>query len=165
MAASELWHGVVERLGWGGRGISHAADGRLILLAAPLALIAGEEVEAQLDWKARHAEGVVTRWLTEDPRRIGPGCPYALHCGGCSLWGAPPDLRGELKREMAADLFRRMLPGAVDWAWLPAPVDALRQRIQLHWDGAHLGYYAWRTHDLVAVEQCPIDRKSTRLNS
>jgi 23S rRNA (uracil1939-C5)-methyltransferase len=146
----------IERLGWGGKGIARSEDGRLILLDAPLAIVPGEEVEAELVWQARHAEGIVTRWLSEDPQRVPPGCPYALRCGGCSLWGVPPGLCGELKRQMAADLLRRMLPGAPEWQWLPAPPDALRQRIQLHWDGTALGYHAQRSHDLVPVEQCPI---------
>jgi 23S rRNA (uracil1939-C5)-methyltransferase len=153
---SEVWQGRVERLGWGGKGIARSADGRLILLTAPLAMLPGEEVEAELTWHARHAEGVVKRWVMEDKRRVEPRCPYALRCGGCSLWGVTPALRGELKREMAADLLRRMLPGAPEWQWLPAPPDALRQRIQLHWDGNALGYHAWRSHELVPVAQCPI---------
>jgi 23S rRNA (uracil1939-C5)-methyltransferase len=184
----ELWRGTVERLGWGGKGLSRSSDGRLILLTAPLALLPGEEVEAELVWHARHAEGVVLRWIVEHERRvpvraeqcsaqsaaneeggrsIAPPlleqgtrvpvmCPYAWHCGGCSLWGVLPQVRGELKRQMAADLLRRMLPGGPDSQWLPAPPDALRQRIQLHWDGQALGYHAQRSHALVAVECCPI---------
>ncbi len=132
------------------------ADGRLILLQAPLALVPGEEVEAEVVWRARHGDGLVTRWLQEDERRIAPACPYTTRCGGCSLWGVDHRLRGELKHAMAADLLRRMLPGAPDWDWLPAPADALRERIQLHWNGEHLGYHAYHSHALVPVAACPI---------
>jgi 23S rRNA (uracil1939-C5)-methyltransferase len=155
-ASPELWQGTVERLGWGGHGLARAADGRLILLRAPLALVPGEAVEARVVWKARHGEGDVTRWLTADPRRVPPACSVARECGGCSLWGVDAELRGELKREMAADLLRRMLPGAPEWDWLPAPPQARRSRIQLHWDGARLGYHARGTNDLVPVDACPL---------
>jgi 23S rRNA (uracil1939-C5)-methyltransferase len=152
----ELWRGVIERLGWGGHGLARAADGRMVLLRAPLALVPGEEVEALVEWKARHGEGEVLRWLRGDERRVPPACPYAQRCGGCSLWGVDAGLRGELKRAMAADLLHRMLPGAPEWEWLAAPPEARRSRIQLHWDGSQLGYFARGTHELIAVDCCPI---------
>ena len=51
---TEIWKGTVDRLAWGGKGIGQEADGRLVLLESPLALFPGEQVEATLQWKARH---------------------------------------------------------------------------------------------------------------
>jgi 23S rRNA (uracil1939-C5)-methyltransferase len=107
MPSPELWRGTVERLGWGGQGLARAADGRLILLSAPLALVPGEEVEAQVNWRARHGEGEVTRWLQADPRRL----PDVLPHPGYPLLGVDETLAAVLKRGMAEDLLRRMLPG------------------------------------------------------
>ena len=129
-------------------------DGRLLLLEAPLALFPGEGVEAQVIWKARHGEGRVSRWLTRDPRRTPADCPVAEACGGCELWEAGGHAP-ELKREMAADLLRRQLGEGVPWTWHPAPEAARRHRIQLHWDGAALGYFRRHSHDLVPVLACP----------
>jgi len=58
--------GKVERLAWGGLGVGREADGRLVLLSAPMALFPGEEVEAEVRWKARHGEGDVL----EHTRRV-----------------------------------------------------------------------------------------------
>lgn len=151
---TEGWRGPVERLAWGGRGVGRAEDGRLILLEAPLALFPGEVVEAEVLWKPRHGEGRVIRWLARDARRQPAACPAAESCGGCELWEAGSHA-SELKRQMVADLFRRQLGEAQPWAWHPAPPEARRHRIQLHWDGSDLGYFRRHSHTLVPVRSCP----------
>ena len=143
----------MERLAWGGKGVAHGTDGRLLLLEAPLALFPGETVEATVHWKPRHGEGRVTRWITRDPRRVPAACPVAEACGGCELWEAG-NHGPELKRQMVEDLFHRQL-GGVDWTWRPAPPEARRHRIQLHWDGTALGYFRRNSHALVPVSACP----------
>lgn len=150
-----IWRGPIERLAWGGKGVGRDGEGRLLLLEAPLALFPGEVVEASVLWKARHGEGRVTRWLTRDPRRQLSACPVAGTCGGCELWEAGRHAPA-LKREMVADLLRRQLGEGVPWTWVPAPEEARRHRIQLHWDGAELGYFQRHSHTLVPVQACPV---------
>nr|WP_320133880.1 hypothetical protein [uncultured Holophaga sp.] len=149
----------IERLAWGGKGLARAEDGRLIILEAPLALFPGEEVEAEIRWKARHGEGRVTGWVRPSPQRVAPECPVAESCGGCSLWGAG-GATSDLKQEMVADLFRRQLPESTVWRWIPAPAWVRRHRIQLHWDGSALGFHARRSHRLVPVKACPAAAES-----
>jgi len=151
----EPWQGTVERLAWGGKGVGRLADGRIVLLQAPLALFPGEAVYATVRQRARHAEGEVTEWVSRDPRRVPAACPVALQCGGCSLWESG-DSAGELKRLMVADLLHRQLPGGHAWDWLPAPPEASRHRIQLHWDGAKLGFHTYHSHAIVKIDGCPL---------
>jgi 23S rRNA (uracil1939-C5)-methyltransferase len=153
-SAGEPWQGKIERLSWGGLGLAHSEDGRLILLRAPLALFPGEEVQAEVRWKARHGEGSVKAWVTRDPRRVPALCPVAERCGGCDLWEAGP-AAADLKRLMVEDLFRRALPEAPAWTWVPAPGDARRHRIQLHWDGRILGFHRRGSVQIVEVAACP----------
>ncbi len=153
-ARTEGWRGSIERLAWGGKGVGRAEDGRLLLLEAPLALFPGEVVEAEVIWKARHGEGRVTRWITRDPRRAAAECAVADLCGGCELWEAGRH-GPEFKRQMVADLLRRQLGEDQPWTWHPAPEGARRHRIQLHWDGASLGYFRRHSHALVPVTTCP----------
>ncbi len=134
--------------------MGRSKDGRLLLLEAPLALFPGELVEAEVIWKARHGEGRVLRWITRDPRRTQSVCSVAGACGGCELWEAG-SYANELKRQMTADLLRRQLGEGVSWSWHPAPEAARRHRIQLHWDGAALGYFQPHSHTLVPVSACP----------
>lgn len=144
----------VERLAWGGLGLARDGEGRLILLRAPLALFPGEVVRARVVMKPRHGEGDVVAWLQSSPERVPPACSVAERCGGCELWGAG-DAAPELKRAMVADLLQRQLPEGTDWTWHPAPSAAKRHRIQLHWDGGHLGFHRRKSHSVVAVEACP----------
>jgi len=157
----EAWTGKIERLAWGGAGLAHAADGRLLLLRAPLALFPGEAVEATVHWKARHGEGEVKAWTARDPRRVPAACPVAEACGGCDLWEAGEAV-GDLKRLMVEDLLHRALPDAPAWTWHPAPPEARRHRIQLHWDGKRLGFHKRRSHQLVEVVDCPAAAASLR---
>jgi 23S rRNA (uracil1939-C5)-methyltransferase len=133
--------------------VGRSEDGRLLLLEAPLALFPGEVVEAGVIWKARHGEGRVTRWITRDPRRAQAACPVAETCGGCELWEAGRHA-SDLKHLMVTDLLRRQLGEDVPWTWHPAPAEARRHRIQLHWDGAALGYFRRHSHALVPVSAC-----------
>jgi 23S rRNA (uracil1939-C5)-methyltransferase len=55
---------------------------------------------------------------------------------------------------MVEDLFRRMLPNQ-PWKWLSAPEDALRHRIQLHWDGKNLGFHQRKRNTVVPINSCP----------
>jgi 23S rRNA (uracil1939-C5)-methyltransferase len=153
-APTETWRGPIERLAWGGKGVGRSEDGRLLLLEAPLAIFPGEVVEADVIWKARHGEGRVTRWVTRDPRRTQAACPVAETCGGCELWESGRHT-ADLKRQMVTDLLRRQLGEGVPWTWHPAPETARRHRIQLHWDGAALGYFRRHSHALVPVTACP----------
>lgn len=134
--------------------MGRAEDGRLILLEAPLALFPGEEVEAELRWKPKHAEGRVHRWIHRDPRRTSAGCPVAEACGGCDLRESGRHT-GDLKRTMVEDLVRRQLPEAPAFVWRPAPPEARRQRIQIHWDGKALGFHRRASHALVPITTCP----------
>lgn len=149
------WHGTIERLAWGGHGVGRLDDGRILLLRAPLALFPGEEVDAAVQLKARHGEGHVTGWTRSDSRRVEPACPYAMHCGGCDFWGAGAHTP-ELKFQLVTDLMHRSLPAAVPWEWLAAPAGAKRSRIQLHWDGTHLGYHQRDSNNIVPVAECPM---------
>jgi len=148
------WCGSIERLAWGGMGVGREADGRLVLLSAPLALFPGEQVEASVRWKPRHGEGQVTAWVRRDPRRVRAECPVAGVCGGCDLWEAGP-CAGALKQAMVTDLLARQLPEAPAWRWLEAPATARRHRIQLHWNGTELGFHRRGSHSLVPVDRCP----------
>ncbi len=148
------WKGKIDRLSWGGQGLAHAEDGRIILLSSPVALFPGEVVEASLLWKARHGEGHVVNWISKDKRRTTAHCPAAGVCGGCDLMEAG-DAAGDLKRLMVEDLFGRQLGREMEWQWLEAPAEALRHRIQLHWSGKELGFHGRKSHRVIAVDACP----------
>lgn len=148
----EIWEGTVDRLAWGGSGIGRHHDGRLLLLKASLALFPGEAVEALVSWKKSHGEGTVTRWITKSPSRVESICPVASQCGGCDLWESGYEV-SNLKKLMVEDLLHRQLKTSV-FEWFPAPSEAKRHRIQLHWDGILLGFFKAKSHTIVPITEC-----------
>ena len=111
-------------------------------------------MEAEVRWKARHGEGIVRRWITPDRARVQPGCAVAERCGGCDLQGAGGQAAA-LKLSMVDDLLHRQLPAAPPREWHPAPEGTRRHRIQLHWDGARLGFHRRGSHEIVEIRTCP----------
>jgi 23S rRNA (uracil1939-C5)-methyltransferase len=149
----EKWSGEVLRLAWGGKGIASHQDGRLLILTSPLALFPGEIVEAQVTWKKKHGEGLVTRWLSPSTKRVPSQCEFGELCGGCDLWESD-SYGSELKKLMIQDLFQRQL-NCQDFKWMPAPVQTKRHRIQLHWDGMKLGFFERKSHRIIEIRECP----------
>lgn len=96
------------------------------------------------------------------PGRREPPCPYFVRCGGCDLQHLEDDLQVELKVAAARETLQRI--GGVEW---PAEVEviagapwAYRLRTQLHTESdageTRVGYFERGSHELVAVESCPI---------
>ena len=150
---AEVWQGAIERLAWGGLGIGRAADGRIVLLSSDGPIFPGEEVSAKVRWKKRHGEGQITEHHKRDPR-FSTARFSEFSAAGYELWAAG-DSAAELKRLMVEDLLTRSLPGQ-RWQWLPAPPDALRHRIQLHWDGKLLGYHRRGSNEVMPATNYPV---------
>lgn len=156
--SKEKWTGEVLRLAWGGKGIATHTDGRLLLLTSPLALFPGEIVEAEVIWKKKHGEGIVTKWIKPNARRIPSQCEFGKLCGGCDLWESGA-YGSDLKKMMVQDLFQRQW-NRNDFKWLPAPNHAKRHRIQLHWDGSKLGFFERKSHRIIEIKECPAAHSS-----
>ena len=56
---------------------------------------------------------------------------------------------------MVDDLLHRQLPTAPPREWHPAPEGTRRHRIQLHWNGVHLGFHRRGSHEVVEIRTCP----------
>jgi 23S rRNA (uracil1939-C5)-methyltransferase len=109
--------------------------------------------------------------LEPGPGRREPPCPYFVRCGGCDLQHLEDRLQVELKAAAVVETLERIgglrLPAAPEvvagepWAY--------RLRTQLHVeppgrvadapggeDRPAVGYFARGSHELVAVDRCPI---------
>ncbi|MCJ2046961.1 RNA methyltransferase [Methylobacterium sp. J-078] len=138
----------IRRLG--ARGDGMAEDGTAVALALP-----GERVTVR-------RAGVRAQLVAVErasPERIDPFCPYFGTCGGCAVQHLAPEPYAAWKHgQLVQALSQAHL--AVE----PAPlVDARgegRRRLTLHVrarDGrAEAGLMAARSHDLVAIDRCPI---------
>jgi len=147
---------VVERLGLYGEGVGRL-DGLTIFVDGALPQ---EVVEAEIYEQKKHfARARTLQLLKESPHRIQPLCPLFGRCGGCQLMHLHYEQQLEAKRTRIVDALERIakLDVVVD-PCLPSPKPfAYRNKIQLPLSSRRrLGLYAFNTHELVEIDNCPI---------
>jgi 23S rRNA (uracil1939-C5)-methyltransferase len=151
----------VEKLVYGGDGLGRV-EGRVVL--APFVL-PGERIRAEAE---REKPGLVharsLEVLQPAPERIAAPCPYFGRCGGCHYQHAPYEVQLNAKRAILAEELRRL--GKIEPPEIIATIAAepwgYRNRVQLHIDHGRLGYWEPRSHNLCAIDRCPIS--SPKLN-
>ncbi len=141
----------IARLGQRGDGVAETADGQVFV---PFAL-PGESVRAVRDGERAQ----VVEILTPSASRIAAICPLFTRCGGCVAQHMGEGLYAEWKRQQVVTALGRVAAGVA----VEPPLDAHgtgRRRVTFHArreeDGMRIGFMAARSHDLVAVEACPV---------
>lgn len=101
--------------------------------------------------------------LKPGPGRRTPPCPHFERCGGCDLQHLDDELQLVVKAEAVRETFRRVgkIEMPSDVAIVAGRPWGYRSRAQLHVEptasgGAAVGYFARGSHDLVAVDRCPV---------
>ncbi len=151
----------IEKLVYGGDGLARS-DGIVVLLPF---VLPGELVRAGLQRAKNDLRRGTLRSVVEPaPQRIQPACPYFLRCGGCHYQHASYEFQLDQKRAILREVLRRV--GRIELDCEIASVAAepwnYRNRTQLHIHDGSIGYFAPGSHQLVAIDQCPI--ASPRLN-
>lgn len=146
MTASETV--TIRRLGARGDGI--AEDGTAIAFALP-----GEQVAIRRDG----ARGELLGIETPSPDRIAPICPYFTRCGGCATQHLAPEPYAAWKSAQVANALGQAGIDRAPARLIDAHGDG-RRRITLHVRAvegrAEAGLMAARSHELVAIDHCPI---------
>jgi 23S rRNA (uracil1939-C5)-methyltransferase len=154
----------IEKLIYGGDGLGRLpADehGRGKAVFVPLVL-AGEEIEASLtEQKPGFARAEALAIITPSPHRVSPVCPYFGQCGGCHYQHTSYEQQLEIKKEILRETVRRTakteLPCEIQVHPSPPWSYRNRTRLQLHAQpGFAAGYFKPGSHELLAVEECPI---------
>ena len=119
----------------------------------------GELVEVSIDEKKRdYSVGTVVEVVEPSPHRIEPPCGYFGLCGGCHLQFAAYPRQVEMKNNVVLDCLRRL--GGIE-TLLEPPLYAepfgyrRRGQFKVAKDGA-IGFYKESTHEVVAVDSCPL---------
>lgn len=149
----------IEKLIAGGEGLARFEGIPLFVArAAPGDRLRVRIVERHTDY----GRAEILEILSPGPGRREAPCPYFARCGGCDLQHLEDPLQPRLKAAAARETIERLakleLPPAelvTGDAW------SYRLRTQLHVEpspsgGFAVGYRARRSHELVAVERCPI---------
>ncbi|MGH9502503.1 MAG: class I SAM-dependent RNA methyltransferase [Terriglobales bacterium] len=154
----------IEKLVYGGDGLARLpADdrgpGKAVFVPF---VLPGEEVEAVLrEEKPGFARAQLDAILAASPRRIDPPCRYFQRCGGCHYQHTDYEYQLEIKAAILKENLRRISRVELD-AELhihPSPPWNYRNRSRFKVQTAPefaLGYFRHNSHELQAVEECPI---------
>jgi 23S rRNA (uracil1939-C5)-methyltransferase len=154
----------IEKLVYGGDGLARLpADengpGKTVFV--PFS-IDGERIEADLiEQKPGFARARPKQILAPSPDRVEPVCPYFSRCGGCHYQHARYTRQLEAKSAILLETLKRTakieLPCKLEIH--PSPEWNYRNRTRLKVQTAPefaLGYYKFRSHELLPVDECPI---------
>jgi 23S rRNA (uracil1939-C5)-methyltransferase len=154
----------IEKMIYGGDGLARLpADerGRGKAAFVPFVL-AGEKVEATLtEQKSGFARAHADAIVEPSPHRILPGCPYFSQCGGCHYQHTSYEHQLEIKKEILSETLRRTakLEISTKIEIHPSPPWNYRNRSRLQIQTSpefKAGYFRMASHELLAVEECPI---------
>jgi 23S rRNA (uracil1939-C5)-methyltransferase len=154
----------IEKLIYGGDGLAHLPaepGGRGKAVFVPFVL-PGEKVEASLtEQKGGFARARAKNIVEPSPRRIAPDCPYFGECGGCHYQHIHYEHQLETKKEILRETLRRTakIELSSEIEVHPSPPWNYRNRSRLQVETSpsfSAGYFKMRSHELLAVEACPI---------
>jgi 23S rRNA (uracil1939-C5)-methyltransferase len=154
----------IEKLIYGGDGLARMpADAGGTGKAAFLPFVlSGETVEASVrEQKPGFIRAEAERIMEASPHRVAPPCPYFGACGGCHYQHASYEHQLEIKREILRETLRRTAKMEVnnDIQVHPSPPWNYRNRSRLQVQtnpSFAAGYFKIGSHELLAVEECPI---------
>jgi 23S rRNA (uracil1939-C5)-methyltransferase len=154
----------IEKLVYGGDGLARLpADehgtGKTVFV--PFS-IDGEQIDAQIiEQKRGFARARPERLIEPSSDRVEPGCPYFSKCGGCQYQHVRYSRQLEAKSAILFETLKRTakidLPSALRLH--PSPEWNYRNRTRLKVQNTPefaLGYYKFRSHELLPIQQCPI---------
>jgi 23S rRNA (uracil1939-C5)-methyltransferase len=159
----------IEKLIYGGDGLARLPAGspgdkdrgRGKAVFIPFVL-AGEKIEAEItEEKAGFARARAETVVESSPHRIDPPCPHFSRCGGCHYQQASYEHQLDIKKEILRENLRRIakLELQCEIQVHPSPPWNYRNRSRLQVrtrpDFA-AGYFKFASHELLAVEGCPI---------
>ncbi len=147
----------IEKVAHGGHFIARH-DGQVIFARHA---IPGELVEVEItSTGSSFYRADVVRVLEASPDRVSPPCKYshANGCGGCDFQHIDVARQRQLKADVIAEQFSRIAKMEVD-VIVEEVGDSLHWRTRISSaidDEGRIGFYAWRSHTVVPVEDCLI---------
>lgn len=165
LAALDEVEVTVEKLVAGGEGFArHDGIPLFIPRSAP-----GDRLRVRLiERRPDYGRAEIVAILTPGPGRRDPPCPFFARCGGCDLQHLDDAVQARAKAAAVVETLVRL--GGVELPGEPEVVTAspfgYRLRTQLHTRQeaigstgvapVEVGYFARGSHELVAVDRCPI---------
>jgi 23S rRNA (uracil1939-C5)-methyltransferase len=154
----------IEKLVYGGDGLArmHADEhgtGKTVFV--PFS-IAGEQIDAEIiEQKRGFARARPERVIDASADRVEPRCPYFSKCGGCQYQHVRYSRQLEAKSAILLETLKRTakIDSPSELRVHRSPEWNYRNRTRLKVQSMPefaLGYYKFRSHELLPIKQCPI---------
>lgn len=158
-ADKELFSVTIDGLAYGGDGVGRRGGKVVFVHGAYPGDTALVRVERD---KKRHVEASLVRVEKPGPDRTDPECPHAADCGGCPWMGLSYAAQLEWKSRIVEQLLARI--GGIETAVAPVEPSPrelgyrtrVKMKVSFGAEGARIGYYRPKSHDLVTVDSCPV---------
>lgn len=110
------------------------------------------------DLKKNHGFARILEILEPSAERKPAPCPVFGRCGGCGWQHLSDDSQKKWKSELLHETLRKAWPANFEFLPFVASPRSFRyrNRIQLKKDGSQIGYFAKGSHELVAIDDCPL---------
>jgi 23S rRNA (uracil1939-C5)-methyltransferase len=154
----------IEKLIYGGDGLAHLPPddlGRGKAVFVPFTL-EGERVEASIiEEKPGFSRARADEWVSASALRIQPSCPHFTRCGGCHYQHAGYEPQLEVKAAILRETLKRIAKVEIgpDLEVHPSPPWGYRNRVRLQLRSVPeflAGFFKFGSHEVLAIEQCPI---------
>uniref|UniRef100_A0A7C5X269 Class I SAM-dependent RNA methyltransferase n=1 Tax=Thermocrinis ruber TaxID=75906 RepID=A0A7C5X269_9AQUI len=145
---------VVQKLVYGGYGVGEVKGRKfLVRYAAPKELV---EVDVLRETRI-YTEAVVRKVKIEGEGRRPPPCRYYMQCGGCQWQHIEYDRQLLAKADILLDVLERV--GKIKLSSVSGVIASkeefgYRTRAGFKVKDRQLGFFAWKSKDLVPVEEC-----------
>jgi 23S rRNA (uracil1939-C5)-methyltransferase len=150
----------IDSLGTNGEGVGRIQGFTVFVEGA----LAGERVSVKIVKVAKsYAYGKLLHIIQKSPSRNEPQCPHFKTCGGCQLQHLSYEAQLDYKTQQVKDALERI--GHLENIQVNPAMgmeDPWRYRnkaqfpIGLVKDQLTVGFYAARSHNLIGIDQCPI---------
>lgn len=162
----ELENLLVEKLVYGGYGLSYSADGEVVFIrnAYP-----GELVDVEITEKGKgYSFATVKRYVVRSKDRITPKCPYFGICGGCQWMDLKYDVQLNAKKQIVEEQIKRIAKMELPVENTIHSEDIFRYRNKIEFelvknieeqDIVKFGLHSVGNGDLIHVDDCKIAPK------
>lgn len=144
---------IIDSLADDGRGVARY-DNKVVFVADALP---GETVRAKISRShKRFDEAKLLEIITASADRVAPICAIYDQCGGCQLQHLNYPSQLVYKRAKLEKVITANGGASVETAMLHASDTQYRHRARLSYYNGQLGFKAKSSHNIVAVDQCPL---------
>ncbi len=148
----------IEKIVYNGYGLARK-DGKTYFVpyVLPEEEVIIKEYQQKKDYIIAYPENIIK----PSPNRIEPLCKYFTNCGGCDFLHTTYEYQLSLKKDILIDQLKRIGKIETEIEKIIPSLNPFnyRNRVQLKFDGKHLGFYKRDSHEVVDIDSCLITKE------